>query len=581
MVIEKISPELQLAIGTSPEMREKSLDLDVGYRPLLRQWELIIRYTGDLSEILNTLDVFIEELLGGYGIIRIYENQIGLLSEFPQIDYIEKPKNMFIEEMEGIAASCINRLRLPDFNLTGKGVLVACLDSGVDIFHPDFQNEDGTTRIVSLWDQTIPGNPPDGFFIGSVYDEEDINEALALGKIEGSRIVPQFDASGHGTAVLGILAGNGRASGERNVGVAPDADILVVKLGNVEEGGFPRTTQLMRALDYVVRYGIAARKPLAINVSYGNNYGSHTGDSVLEQYMDTIAGFYRVSIVTGTGNEGITARHTGGVLNREETEEIYVSPYLTSFNLQIWKYYQDDIQITLEDPSGRKVVPFSPFSKVQTYELPNETVSVYYGVPTPYNPEQEIYISWIPRGSYITSGVWKLHLEPIRIVSGQYKMWLPVAGSTSAEVRFVRPVLLDTLTIPSTARYVLSVAAYDSRNNVYASFSGRGPKTEGVFTTNRYKPDIAAPGVDINTCSIGGGYRGVSGTSFAAPFVTGAAALLMQYGIVEGRDPYLYGEKLRANIIRGARKLPFQEQQPSPQVGWGALCVADSIPEYL
>lgn len=583
MTESKISPELNMALGLADEEREKSLNLNVGYNELFEEWELIVRYTGSLSQIQEELNITIEELLGGFAIIRIPQYLIGRLSDYPQIDYIEKPKSLILEQMEGIGASCVNRVRLPDYNLTGSGCLVALLDSGVDFYHRDFRNPDGTTRIVTMWDQTTPGNPPEGFVTGSEYTSEEINAALeAESDIARRReIVPEFDGTGHGTAVLGIMAGNGLSSPERIIGVAPEAEIIVVKLGNPDDRGFPRTTQLMLALDYAVRVAIREGKPLAVNISYGNNYGAHNGDSMLERYIDTIAGLYRISIVTGTGNDGTTAKHTSGRLVNRNTEmvEIYVGDYMRSFNLQIWKHYLDEFDIVIESPTNRQIGPLSSYSRVQNYTLPQEIISVYYSEPTPYNPEQEIYISWIPRGDYITPGIWKIYLEPKRIISGDYNMWLPVAGSTSSEVSFVRPVIFNTLVVPSTARYVLSVAAYDSRNDTFAAFSGRGPEIEQGLPQTVGKPDLAAPGVAINTCSVGGGYREVSGTSFAAPFVTGAAALLMQYGIVEGRDPYLYGEKIRASLIKGARRLPFQASQPSPLVGWGALCVRNSLPE--
>lgn len=578
MTESKISPELNMAIGISEEEREKSLDLNVGYSNLFDEWELIIRYTGSLDSVREELQISVEELLGGYAIIRIPQYLIDKLSDYPQIDYIEKPKALVLEQMEGISASCISRVRLPDYNLSGRGVLVACLDSGVDFSHPDFRNADGTTRIVTMWDQTVAGNPPAGFDTGSVYDSEDINAALFAPN--SREIVREFDATGHGTAVLGIMAGNGKASADGIVGVAPEAEIIVVKLGNPDGRGFPRTTQLMSAIDFAVRYAMGTGKPLAINISFGNNYGAHNGDSMLERYIDTISNLYRISIVTGTGNDGTTARHTAGNLagGQQEIVEIYVGNYLNAFNLQIWKHYLDEFNIYIETPANRRIGPLSSFSSVQNYVLPEELISVYYSEPTPYNPEQEIYISWIPGGDYITSGIWRIILEPRRVISGDYNMWLPVAGSTSSEVSFVRPNIFNTLVVPSTAKYVISVAAYDSRNDTFASFSGRGPNLEQNLPPAIGKPDLAAPGVAINTCRAGGGYGSFSGTSFAAPFVTGAAALLMQYGIVEGRDPYLYGEKIRASLIRGARKLPFQETQPSPLVGWGALCVADSLP---
>jgi hypothetical protein len=130
MEIEKISPELSVAIGVTEEEREKSLDLDVGYSELLQEWELIIRYTGNLEPIRQELGIAVEELLGGFAVVRIPQYLIGTLSEYPQIDYIEKPKSLLFEQMEGVGRSCINRVRLPDYNLTGKGTLVACLDSG-------------------------------------------------------------------------------------------------------------------------------------------------------------------------------------------------------------------------------------------------------------------------------------------------------------------------------------------------------------------------------------------------------------------------------------------------------------------
>lgn len=583
-----------MAIGIQEEEREKSLDFNVGYSRLFDEWELIVRFTGSLEEIKNELNISIEELLGGYAIIRIPQYLIGRLSDYSQIDYIEKPKSLVLEQMEGIGSSCVNRVRLPDYNLTGKGTLVACLDSGVDFYHPDFRNADGTTRIAVMWDQTTPGNPPEGYTTGSVYTTEDINAAIEAREAgssgqgndqgqpdRGRDIVPEFDATGHGTAVLGIMAGNGRGSNRGIVGVAPEAEIIVVKLGNPDGKGFPRTTQLMLAIDFAVRYAMGTGKPLAINISFGNNYGAHNGDSILERYMDTVSNLYKMSIVTGTGNDGITARHTAGNLSggQRETVEIYVADYMNSFNLQIWKHYLDDFDIFIESPANRQIGPLSSYSRVQNYVLPEDMISVYYSEPTPYNPEQEIYISWIPRGDYVTPGIWKIYLQPRRIIAGDYNMWLPVAGSTSSEVSFVRPNIFNTLVVPSTARYVISVAAYDSRNDTYAGFSGRGPNLEQELPQAVGKPDLAAPGVAINTSRSGGGYGEFSGTSFAAPFVTGAAALLMQYGIVDGKDPYLYGEKIRAALIRGARKLPFQESQPSPLVGWGALCVSNSLPE--
>ncbi len=174
----------------------------------------------------------------------------------------------------------------------------------------------------------------------------------------------------------------------------------------------------------------------------------------------------------------------------------------------------------------------------------------------------------------MVSVIWTLRLIPRRIVTGEYNLWLPSQAALNTDTRFLASTPDVTLTIPSTAAGVISVGAYNDSYQSYAAFSGRG--YEGRLGAS--KPDLAAPGVDIITTKAGGGYEAVTGTSFAAPFVTGSAALMMEWGIVRGNDPYLYGEKVKAYLQGGARRLPGFEYFPNPQVGYGALCVADSLP---
>ena len=285
---QKIDNILNLAMDATPEERAKSENLNVGYDSSERLWDVIVKYSGPESG-LGGEGIQVVPLLGGYAVVTLPESEIKAYSAREQIEFIEKPKRLYFETFQAREASCILPVQAGSNGLTGKGILVGVVDSGVDFFHPDFRNEDGSSRILRLWDQSINGNPPEGYTRGTEYTKEEIDEALVLGETEGRRLIalhieeasvarpliPSGDFSGHGTAVLGIAAGNGRASDGVNRGVAYESEILVVKLGNAGANSFPRTTELMEGIDYLVRQAAAMGKPIAINISFGNNYGSH------------------------------------------------------------------------------------------------------------------------------------------------------------------------------------------------------------------------------------------------------------------------------------------------------------------
>lgn len=288
MESQKAENLLNLALDATEEEREKSLELDVGYDPIDREWDLIIKYSGDLAAVRELTDKVVE-LLNEYAVITIRESLIDRLAALPQVEYIEKPKRLFFQVVNGKRVSCINEVQGTPFSLFGQGVLTAVIDSGIDYANADFRNADGSTRILNLWDQTAvagenesessrgnePG-PPRGYVLGVEYTRERINEALAAPtQAQRREIVPSEDISGHGTAVAGIAAGNGRASGGLYAGVAPQSELVIVKLGNPRQEGFPRTTELMQGVDYVIRKSLEYRLPLAINISFGNTYGSH------------------------------------------------------------------------------------------------------------------------------------------------------------------------------------------------------------------------------------------------------------------------------------------------------------------
>ena len=558
---------LNLALDATPQERARSKNLDVGFDSAEKTWELIVKYSGALQE-LERVGITVTELLNEYAVLIVPETLVDRLAEIPEIEYIEKPKRLFFSVNQGKTASCITAVQNAQYGLYGEGVLVALMDSGVDYAHPDFRNEDGTTRILALWDQTIPGRPPEGYRIGTEYTEQELNEALAA-ETDSQRyaLVPSRDVSGHGTRVLGIAAGNGRASGGRYRGIARRSPLLVVKLGTPREDSFPRTTELMQGLDYCIRKALELRLPVAVNISIGNTYGAHDGTSLLETYIADIANVWKSVICIGTGNEGYAAGHGAGTLRSFVTEsiELAVGEYETAFSIQIWKSYLDEVDITLVSPGGRRAGPIQKVLGAQRFVLEETEILLYYGNPSPYSQSQEIYLELLPRGEYVDTGVWILELSAGEIRDGRYHLWLPSAAALNGGTRFLRPSADTTLTIPSTARRIAAVGAYDSRTLTYADFSGRGGTRD-----LREKPVLAAPGVRILTTAPGGTYAEATGTSFATPFVTGSAALLMEWGLTKGQDPYLYGEKTIAYLKKGARSLPAFSEYPNPQVGWGS-----------
>lgn len=582
---QKLDNLLNLALDATEEEREKSRNLNVGYQKQTRKWEIIVKYSemGDSVEaLLGGSGISVVPLLGGYAIVTLPESMLEEYSRRPQIEFIEKPTRLYFEDLFSKEASCITQVQRDEpgnLQLTGRGVLIGIVDSGVDYRHPAFLTADGKSRILRLWDQSIPGNPPEGYATGTEYTNEEINEALSLSVQEGRRLVPSEDGSGHGTAVLGVAAGSDFSRGAVNRGVAYESDLLIVKMGIPRQDSFPRTTELMQGVDYLVRQAIRLGRPIALNLSFGNNYGSHRGDSLLETYLDNVSGMGKNVICVGMGNNGNDALHTGGMLSPGEIQEIElgVGAFEPTLNVQLWKNYEDEMEIYLEHPAGERVGPLFETLGAQRWQAGNTKLLIYYGKPAPYHVTQEIYVDFLPQDEktpYVDSGVWKIILAARNIKNGEYFLWLPGGKTLNPGTAFYLPRPQGTLTIPATARRVISVGAYDARQNTYADFSGRGCRALPYP-----KPDLAAPGVDIYAPRPGGGYASFTGTSFSTPFVTGAAALLMEWGIIRRNDPYLYGEKLKAYLRRGAKALQGSEKLPNDLIGWGRLCLESSLPE--
>lgn len=620
---------LNLALSTDERERAQTEDLNVGFDEGTRSWELIVKYHGDLAEAVRRLSpgIGVELLIAGYAILTAPEDLVDAVTSLEQIEYLEKPKRYYysLDVWEGAGLAGISPGDGDCFSgsvrdLAGRNVLLLVADSGIDWKRRDFRDNRGRTRIRWLWDQTLRPqageNPPEGFRIGVEYDADRIDQALQETDPQKQfEMLPSIDASGHGTAVAGIAAGSDPAAGYR--GAAPEAELLIVKLGAADPLGFPRTTELMRAVAWGVRKALALGMPLVVNLSFGNCYGAHDGSSLLERFLDNAAEIGRTVICVGSGNEGASAGHVagnvyagtnvGGSINtggargaaggqRQESArpqnvrvELAVAGYERNLSVQIWQNYSDEYRVFLTAPGGQQAELTAPVNGGKyTLTLERTRILAYQGGPSPYAAAKELYLEFLPEeggggyNSYITSGVWTFALQPVSVVSGQFYLYLTDSAARNLGTFFYTPTPQVTLTIPSTAAKVITVGAYDETYDAYADFSGRGyadaERTVGVVTAGLVKPDFVAPGVRIPAPDLYGGYTEVTGTSFAAPIAAGGAARLMEWGIVRGNDPFLYGEKVKAYLRAGARPLRGEAARPNDRVGYGAMCLRNSLP---
>ena len=584
---QKLENILNLALETPEEEREQTESLNVGYSAETRSWELIVKYHGSLDR-LREQNIVVEELIAGYAILTVPEALVDRVSDTPEIEYVEKPKRFYYGQTDPAGTSCFPPVTMRTPFLNGRGVLLAVLDSGITWDLEVFRKADGSTRIRYLWDQTVVGKPPEGFSQGTEYTAEEINAALQMSALDRYRLLTSRDLSGHGTAVAGIAAG--KSAGSLYTGAAPEAELIVVKLGlpgnsGGAEEGFPRTTEILRGVTYALRKAQQLNRPLVINLSFGNSYGSHDGSSLLERFLDNASEIGKTVICVGSGNEGAARGHFAGNITRDSRVELAVGNYEKSLNIQLWKNYSDVFRIRLQSPGGEETELTTNIQGGKyTLRLEQTRILVYLGEPLPYAVAQEIYLEMIPvTGGYIDAGIWTIRLEPVMTVTGQYYLYLPAGNGRGDSTGFYRSTPQMTLTVPSTAAKVITVGAYDPVYDTYADFSGRGyadsTRTIGVAAAGLTKPDLVAPGVNILAPDVYGSFLPVTGTSFATPIVSGAAALLMEWGIVRGNDPFLYGEKVKAYLRKGARPLRGEREYPNDRVGYGRLCVTDSLPQ--
>lgn len=483
-----------------------------------------------------------------------------------------------IFDPSSLVASGIRQLQGPPLNLRGNGVIVAIIDTGIEYTNPAFLNENGESRILAIWDQTIQeGAPPEGFFFGSQYLREEINRAL-LEEEPGQR-VPVTDPLRHGTIMAGIAAGSLVNGGSAYVGAAPEADILVVKLKEAKQylreyyfvpEGVPayEESDIMLGIAYVNQFAIEFRRPIVICLGVGTNMGDHAGNSILGRYLGRVASQRSRAVVVCGGNEGIANHHFTWDFRRALDEErvknveVRVGEGERGFLLEFWGNAPDTYNISVRSPGGETIPPIRlGVEEINTYEFifENTVVSVQSVLVEGGAGEQFIRF----RFQEPTPGIWNFQVQRQgEVYNGRFHMWLPITSFMGGDTFFPEASPDTTLTEPSNAEEVITVTTYNHVNNSFYLESGRG-----YSRTNKMKPDLAAPGVNVPTL-----YGNRTGSSLAAAITAGGVAQFLQWAVVERNSPLADTREVRNFLIKGATRQAGLTY-PNPEWGFGALNV--------
>ncbi len=545
--------------------------------------DYVIEYTSDVNALMSVYNPECIQILNRrFAIVhqRITGNPMTSLNQY---GYATVAKCFGLLDTSSIEATGALRLRRQPFvDLLGQGVMIGFIDTGIEYTHPAFVNADGTTRILSIWDQTIrEGEPPEGLFYGTEYSREQINEAL---QNENSlSIVPSTDTDGHGTFLAGIAAGN---IDEENdfTGMAPLADIVVVKLKEAkahlkeyfcisEDAVAFAENDIMMGCRYLQNVAIQEQKPLVICIGIGTNSGNHSGNLTLSRYLNTLAVVPGVAVVSAAGNEGNQQHHIEGSIEREgdyEEQEFRVAEGEEGVYMELWGRSPSLFSVGLISPLGsftEKIPVWYQSATPITFPLEQTIAFVSYELVENNTGSQVVVI----RLKNPTSGIWRIRIYNERGQDSSYNMWMAMEGFVLPETFYLESNPDTTICEPANALNLLTFTAYDHTTDALYLNASRGYTID-----NNIKPELAAPGVDVFGPVLRGRYGRRTGTSVAAAHGAGAAALMLEWGVIERNQIFIQTTSIENYLVRGAGRREDLEY-PNREWGYGTLDVYEAL----
>jgi subtilisin family serine protease len=547
--------------------------------------DIIIRYNNNINVLEKHENYSIHIMNEAYAVIYIPVAEVSdhILEEF---GYQSIPNYYALTDEQSLDQSGVNKLRnFSTFNLRGKGVIIGIMDTGIDYLNPVFQKEDGTTKIVAIWDQTIESdNNPIALmpsFYGTEYDSEQIN--LALKSQNPLQIVPSTDENGHGTMLAGIAAGSEDKDNNFS-GVAPDAELIVVKLKQAKNNlknlyfippELPcyQENDIIWALQYILYKARSLNYPLSICIGLGTSLGAHNSDGLLNTSVTLAGDTPRVAVSVAAGNEGDLKRHFYSELDPAVGDipvELNVGEKEYGFTMELWGDPPMIYTLGIISPSG-EYAPISALrltaTQVIKFIFDATIIYINYVLIEPITGKQVIIL----RFDKPTSGIWKFRVFGKGDVKGAFHMWLPVNGFISGSTYFINANPFTTITSPGNCQIPITITGYNSNTGVLYPGSGRG-----FSTSNIINPDLAAPGVNIQAPSLNHGFSSMTGTSAAAAHTAGITALLLEWCVIDGNYPDVDSVSLKKFLIRGAKRSNVLKY-PNQDWGYGIIDVFNTF----
>lgn len=543
----------------------------------------VVEYRGDLMGQIAKVDYACgDAITDTLAVVSVRTQDLERLrKDVPAIIFIEVRSIYTLQEISPSDVGNIETIKVnPYLDLTGRGVVVGIIDTGINYLNQEFMKEDDTTRIIRIWDQSIQSDKNPELYIGTEYNKEEINNAIMAQK-RGENpydIVPSKDDNGHGTRMAGIVGARGYNG--KMVGVANDCEFAIVKL--FESPSYKKTlrdnelplvpaynnSEVLAAISYISNLAQELKRPMVLFLGVGTTMGSHDGYNITGRFITSLANSSRIIFVTGTGNLGASQGHANGFLTKSgevKTVELVIPREIRSFELYIWVQKPDRMFLNIISPTGDETGYFVSqifFNNKKTFYLLNTQVEVIENDPESFTGHQVFIVKF----TNIKPGIWKFNLKADLVTIGRFDIWLPDEVLLPEGTVFLNPVDDNTLTLPSTARKVVSVSYYDDRTGAVLAETGKGFNTNGIIN-----PDIATVGTNILTISKEGDrVVTVRGSSAASAIVAGACALILQWAIVDRNNISINSNRIRSLLIYGAQR-ELLGVYPNRDIGFGKL----------